>query len=573
MLPRPWHLPNNYTSQLPKAAPTWTSGHRYHNISASDTHLTRLCDINPFNSHDPSWNKTRARLVAKWTKTVFRRRFHSLKRSMVKQLTPGKNAISHSAGLSTESASITTEQSLVYGDKPCPRDLDACKKELNRDYVGRNLETPFDRGIDITIVSMEGNKAAIATQRSTHGREDREGERTQTPEEYIARRKQLAVDRVMADFQKWFDKELSIISYTIEASDAAGGTSDSISSTGSESGGTGEQSSNGSSGRPKRQLYDDDHGGLSGGGDDNGQDRGGNKRAKKDTEPEEMKFACPFHKHNPKAHRKSVCTRAWPSIHRLKQHLYRVHLLPKHNCPRCTSSFENEKELQIHLRADEPCKKSDLIPEEGIDQDTEKRLKERQKHKSGLTETQRWNDIYLLLFPGTDRNALPSPYPDHVGAAMSSKHIENYKRVEKRLKKELPPLVRQRVERKFEKMENEVLCGLNDIVRGCLFEFFKNMSSDEGSASVTPQTTSRATTPGPLLAEEPSTIPGSQTNYPEIDLNYFLDGEQELGFINDISIFNYTPQLDTNDAPSGYGMDKVVSDSGYASTNTMRGFQ
>ncbi len=71
--------------------------------------------------------------------------------------------------------------------------------------------------------------------------------------------------------------------------------------------------------------------------------------------------------------------------------------------------FGDDKELQAHLRADEPCKKSHVAPEEGIDQDTERKLRERKRHNSGQTETQRWNDIYLLLFPSADRNALPSP--------------------------------------------------------------------------------------------------------------------------------------------------------------------
>lgn len=62
----------------------------------------------------------------------------------------------------------------------------------------------------------------------------------------------------------------------------------------------------------------------------------------------------------------------------------------------------------MHLRADEPCKKSTVVPAEGIDQDTERKLRERKRYNCGQTETQRWGDIYLLLFPGADRNAIPS---------------------------------------------------------------------------------------------------------------------------------------------------------------------
>jgi hypothetical protein len=122
---------------------------------------------------------------------------------------------------------------------------------------------------------MERNKAPIATQRSSHREE---GERRQTPEEYIAHRREVAVDRVMAAFHRWLDKRLAIISYTIEASEA----SDDTGTTGSQSRDTGgEKRSGGASGRPKRQFPDDEPNDVEGGGDENGQDRGGNKRAKK----------------------------------------------------------------------------------------------------------------------------------------------------------------------------------------------------------------------------------------------------------------------------------------------------
>lgn len=128
---------------------------------------------------------------------------------------------------------------------------------------------------------MERDKAAIAAQRSKSGRENREGERRLTPEEYIAHRKQLAVEKVMSGFQRWLDKRLAIISYTIEASEASDGTGPSARGTGSRGKSTDEKMSSGASNRPKRQFSDDDNGDDDPGGDDNGQDRGGNKRAKK----------------------------------------------------------------------------------------------------------------------------------------------------------------------------------------------------------------------------------------------------------------------------------------------------
>ncbi|KAJ2989719.1 hypothetical protein NUW58_g3323 [Xylaria curta] len=491
---------------------------------------------------------------------VAQRRGHSVKRSMVKQLASGKNLTSNTVNSRTKGTSTVETRDSAHGGGPCLRESGVCKENSTQAYVRRDQGSVSNRGLARDTDSMERNKKAVAVQRSRSGRKDREGERRLTAEEYIAHRREAAVEQVMAGFQRWLDKRLAIISYTIEASEASDdtGAGAGTGTTGSQGRNTGGKGSGGASGRPKRQLSDnDDLDDLSGGGDDNGQDRGGNKRAKKDVDPEEVKLACPFHKHNPKAHKKELCMKGgWKSIHRLK----------------CNSCFENDKELQAHLRADEPCKKSNVPPEEGIDQDTERKLRERKRHNSGQTETQRWNDIYLLLFPGADRNAIPSPYPDHE-TATRSKNFERYKKVEKRIKKELPRLVRQRVERKFEKVEAEMLHGINDIIRNCLADFFKNDVSRDESSTTTPQTTSRATTPGLSSIEEPGAASSNRTFEiePEIDINYLLD-DADLSFYNDLNIFSFNPEYIDN-GPDVYGVEKVSSDSGYMSTSTTTGFR
>ncbi|KAI0451533.1 hypothetical protein F5B21DRAFT_516691 [Xylaria acuta] len=493
---------------------------------------------------------------------------------MVKRLASRKNDVPDHVSPRTKGASAVVTRVSAHGGGP-RLSADVCGESSNQAYVGRDQGNPSDCGLARNTDSMARNKAAVAIQRSRSDRKDREGDRRLTAEEYIAHRKEIAVERVMGGFQRWLDKRLAIISYTIEASEASDDTGTGAhTTTGSQGRDTGGKRSGGASGRPKRQLSDNnDPDDLAGGGDDNGQDRGGNKRAKKDTDPEEVKLACPFHKHNPKAHKKELCMKGgWKSIHRLKEHLYRVHLLPKHNCPRCNLCFENDKELQVHLRADEPCKKSNVAPEEGIDQDTERKLRERKRHNSGQTETQRWNDIYLLLFPGADRNAIPSPYPDHDETATRSKNLERYKRVESRIKKELPRLVRQRVERKFEKVEADMLHDINDIIRNCLADFFRNnMSQDEGSSTTTPQTASRATTPVLTSVEEPRALSFDTTFEPNIGVDYLLD-DPDLGFGGELGLFDYNPQFIDNGV-DGYGVDKVSSDSGYVSTSTITGFR
>ncbi|KAI0472293.1 hypothetical protein F4859DRAFT_99646 [Xylaria cf. heliscus] len=491
---------------------------------------------------------------------------------MVKRLASEKNDISAHVSSRTKGASAVVTRDSAHGGGP-RLSVDVCEESSHQAYVRRDQGKSSDCQLARNTDSMERNKVAGAAQRPRSDRKDRGEDRRLTAEEYIAHRREIAVERVMGGFQRWLDKRLAIISYTIEASEASDDTGAGTRTAGSQSRDAGGKRSGAATGRPKRQLSDNnDPDDLSGGGDDNGKDRGGNKRAKMDTDPEEVKLACPFHKHNPKAHKKDLCMKGgWKSIHRLKEHLYRVHLLPKHNCPRCNSCFENDKELQVHLRADEPCKKSNVAPEEGIDQDTERKLRERKRYNSGQTETQRWNDIYLLLFPGADRNAIPSPYPDYDETATRSKNFERYKRVETRIKKELPRLVRQRVERKFEKVEADMLHDINDIIRNCLADFFRNnMSQDEGSSTTTtPQTTSRATTPVLTPVEEPHDLFDTLEPH-QIGVDYLLD-DPELGFGGELGLFDYNPQFIDNDV-DGYGVDKVSSDSGYVSISTMTGF-
>lgn len=57
-----------------------------------------------------------------------------------------------------------------------------------------------------------------------------------------------------------------------------------------------------------------------------------------------------------------------------------------------------------------PCEKLDVVPLlQGIDETTEAKLKVRKKNCPGMTDEQRWRDIYMILFPEANPNAVPSP--------------------------------------------------------------------------------------------------------------------------------------------------------------------
>ncbi|KAI1819198.1 hypothetical protein F4861DRAFT_547082 [Xylaria intraflava] len=497
---------------------------------------------------------------------------------MVKRPASGKNAVSNPSSSRTKGGSATPERNSAHGGGPDLRESDVCEKSSNKACAGRAQDISSGRALAKNTDSMEVNKVMIASARSGNDRDDPEVARRLTPEEYIAYKKEVAIEKVMAAFQRWLDKKLAIISYTFEASEACEASDETGTTTNSHGSGGEEKMPGRGNSRQKRQFSDDDPDELSGGGDENGRDGGGNKRARKDTEPEELALACPFFKHNPEACWKGCCKNGgWKSIHRLKEHLYRVHLLPKHRCPRCNLCFDGDKELQEHLRADERCEKSDVAPEEGIDQDTERKLRERKKHKSGQTETQRWNDIYVLLFPGVERNAIPSPHPDHnrgvTHPASGEEQKRHYKRVERRIRKVLPVLVRQRVARRFDHVGAEVLKGFNDIVHSSLADFFKNnMPQDGGASSASPSVASRETTPGLVAIEEPLVRPLDRADEPEMDLTAFLD--HDLGQYGD---FNYLYDINWDFDPSNftgeYGVNGMSLDSGYRSMGSATGSQ
>ncbi|KAI1811529.1 hypothetical protein GGS20DRAFT_579026 [Poronia punctata] len=469
----------------------------------------------------------------------------------------------------TEGIPIFAERDPAYGGAPHSGEADLCKEYLKQGYARHGQDHSPDRRLDrITDLMAPEGKAAVASGRINQ--EVPEGKRELTPEEFLAHRKVVFVEKTMVAFQRWLDKRLAIISYTIEAAEA----SDSQSS-GSGGGGSGdsqywdvgEKESGGGGSRPPKRQFSGDNPDDFAGGDGNGQDRGGNKRAKKDAEPEAI-FACPFHKHNPKMHRRAGCvTGGWKTIHRLKEHLYRVHLLPKHNCPRCQEPFACDKALQDHLRADEPCKKRNMVLEEGIDLDTEKKLRERKKHNSSETETQRWKDIYLLLFPSADRDAIPSPYRDYDGVKRRSTR-ENFKRVEKHLKKELPQIVKKKLVKRVGVMEDKLLNEMNDLVRHSVVECMKALLQDDTSSPTSAQT-SRATTPGlmPVADDAPAPPHDQAGSEYEFDMGEYLNSEDlDIFGIGSLGYANFAPE--TDDGRNMYGTDKL-SDSGYGSSTTL----
>jgi hypothetical protein len=119
------------------------------------------------------------------------------------------------------------------------------------------------------------------------------------------------------------------------------------------------------------------------------------------------RFACPFYKHDPTRYRnRRTCPGpGWPTVHRMKEHLYRSHAQPIF-CNRCYLMFDSDNELSSHQRAD-PCPVSEPQPVDGIRRETLKSLKKRSL--AGRLEEDKWRDTYQLLFPDVSPADIPSP--------------------------------------------------------------------------------------------------------------------------------------------------------------------
>lgn len=76
-------------------------------------------------------------------------------------------------------------------------------------------------------------------------------------------------------------------------------------------------------------------------------------------------------------------------------------------CARCALKFDTDTSLKEHQRRPEGCEVREEGPKEGFDKEQEKRLRSRKRPPIGQTEIEKWNAVYLILFPEDDK--IPSP--------------------------------------------------------------------------------------------------------------------------------------------------------------------
>lgn len=265
----------------------------------------------------------------------------------------------------------------------------------------------------------------------------------------------------------------------------------------------------------------------------------------------QRRFACPFFKKNPLHFRewRSCPGPGWGTTHRVKEHLYRSHLLPI-TCPRCHEAFESEKTQLEHLTAEKPCQKREKPKLEGIDSSTEKILRSRKHMQKHNNEEDRWREIYLILFPGTNAESIPNPYYEYHKSAHSQQPdaVESeFAKYEQFLGAELPSRVRQQLEIRIEAAldpldEFKTLKGqIIDIVRDTQLQLFKLYKT--GSSNLPTETDS---TPGGqggmsevpcLRSSNPSTPSDGNLEFMDPEL-HGTSGKQDLGMDFDFGFFD-----------------------------------
>jgi hypothetical protein len=280
--------------------------------------------------------------------------------------------------------------------------------------------------------------------------------------------KRRLIDQIMKEFHHLFDEKL----FGIRACHGGGSSGSSHGYTTSNASPSGDssfmsrkRSLSGGGSRPPD--------GDRNGGDDHHKRRRPDSKASGKDPVSDLRFACPYYKRNPGRHQTFTSCRdpGFITIARLKEHLYRRHLLPI-QCHRCCSTFVNEPMLREHQRDPQGCEIKEQAPLEGFDKEQERKLKSKKRSLVHLSEEEKWKSVYRILFPDDDDMGMPTPYIDYQsgnssapGTSSNIAYFQEFSRLE------LPRLVRRTlevaVEQEAQPLEEKLKERLVDIVKEC----------------------------------------------------------------------------------------------------------
>ncbi|KAF4331857.1 hypothetical protein FBEOM_14367 [Fusarium beomiforme] len=276
--------------------------------------------------------------------------------------------------------------------------------------------------------------------------------------------------------------------------------------------------------RKKRGLdeSENDDDGTNAGGRGNGDDHEKRRKTENPSSGSVPNLACPFVKEYP-GEKWPRCQKGWPTVHRIKEHIYRSHKAPIH-CKRCFTIVKTEKELDIHLRQEPACEVIyPPIEMPGINNETKERLKSRRGIQN-ISEEEKWKHMYRVLFPETED--IPSPYCDLqiLEAPMTAEARAQYRSF---LRQEIPGRVIRDINANIRNMSGFQFNS--EVSERSLFETVSSAvwnAFDEVLPSLLPQTEHRDLPTGDTLGTEvlaesqderlsaPATILRDETSFP-----------------------------------------------------------
>jgi hypothetical protein len=120
----------------------------------------------------------------------------------------------------------------------------------------------------------------------------------------------------------------------------------------------------------------------------------------------QYRFKCPFYASDPVEYRRCLLGHDLRSLKSVLKHTTRYHARPPY-CPRCSQTFDTVVKCDDHI-IEGRCMTRPLVKPDGLNSFQRRRL--RMADDIQLTDHQRWEHIYIRVFPQSDH--FPSPYLD-----------------------------------------------------------------------------------------------------------------------------------------------------------------
>ncbi|KAH0423023.1 hypothetical protein CcaCcLH18_12448 [Colletotrichum camelliae] len=219
-------------------------------------------------------------------------------------------------------------------------------------------------------------------------------------------------------------------------------------------------------------------------GDDEDSDRAPDDKTpeskrRKFAEADKPKIACPFMKHSPTEFSawRTCIGPGFDGMNRMKEHLKRRHFMD-HTCQRCGVQFGSNRTLQDHLRALQPCLLGDAQPGKGFLTSVQWADIQAKRGRSSVEE--RWEEIYLIIFPKAEQESIPTPYFEAFEVSNNLTARLNPEKFEVYLKAQLPPRVLLRLKEDLDVFSEMVQQKLATIVQEELTETLKAYMRQNG---------------------------------------------------------------------------------------------